>query len=216
MANGHHPLSSGAEQVGHIARGLALAAAGASGHHGHHGHLRPDHGRPRTKETKVATEGTGPRCGVHHVLVRDVRVGEDDLVDLVLGDDRSELGLGADGNALGVVRTGELGGIGPEIDAGDLRGRESHDPIRRIITKGYVEVVEVAASSSHDDGFLRLHRPPCFQCRARWASPRPLRPGKKKELATSSVSSPWTRWLSACPHLPSTSTSLPGRGAGKR
>ena len=51
------------------------------------------------------------RADVHHVLVRHVRVGEDDDVDLVLADELLERGLGQDRNAFRIQRPRQLGGV---------------------------------------------------------------------------------------------------------
>ena len=68
---------------------------------------------------------------MHHVLVRHVRVGEDDLVDLVPRDQLLELVLGAIGIPFGIERAGELGRVDAPVDVGDLRRREGDDLVLR-------------------------------------------------------------------------------------
>ena len=59
--------------------------------------------------------------------VLDVRVGEHRLLDVQIGDDLLEIVLGQDRDALGVPRTGEGCGEGPRVDARDLgRGEGDH------------------------------------------------------------------------------------------
>ncbi len=88
---------------------------------------------------------------MHDVLVRDVRVGEDDVVDpsrwttssasLLLLDDR---------DAVGIERAGERRRIPPAGDAGDLGRRERDDLGARVVAVDGVEVVEVTARRAHD------------------------------------------------------------------
>ena len=63
---------------------------------------------PGPRRTKLAPAAMDLGGLVHDVLVGDVAVGEDDLVDLVVGDELVELGLGVDGDALGVELAGQL------------------------------------------------------------------------------------------------------------
>jgi len=61
---------------------------------------------------------------VHDLLVRDVAVGEDDGVHVVLGDERLQLGLRANGDASRVSLARELGRVPPVGDPWDLRRGE--------------------------------------------------------------------------------------------
>ena len=56
-------------------------------------------GRARPHQPVVGAGGQDARADVHHVLVRDVGVGEDDLVGLLAGDHVLELLLGDDRDA---------------------------------------------------------------------------------------------------------------------
>ena len=98
------------------------------------------------------------RADVHHVLVRDVRVGEDDLVDLVLADQVAELGLGPDRDPVRVEIAGEQGRVDAPVDVRDLRRREGNDLVLLAAPVDDVEVVEVAPGRACDqDAFSRSH-----------------------------------------------------------
>ena len=88
---------------------------------------------------------------MHHGLVLEIRVSEDDLVDVVLVDELRQLLLGPDRDPVRVQRAGERGRIDAVVDAGDLRRREGDDVGVRIVAEGDVEVVKVASAGSHDD-----------------------------------------------------------------
>ena len=93
----------------------------------------------------------GLRGAVHHVLVGDVAVSEDHEIDLQLGDSLAELAFGVDRHAVGVEAAGELRGVEPALDVGDLSGGKCHDSIGRIVAVGDVEVVKIAAGCTHDE-----------------------------------------------------------------
>ena len=59
---------------------------------------------------KPAPAASARRGQVHHLLVRDVRVGEDHLVHAVAADEPGQLLFRVDGDPLGVQRAGQLGG----------------------------------------------------------------------------------------------------------
>ena len=84
---------------------------------------------------KSAPGGEHDRGLVHHALVRDVAVGEDDLVRRQLADQARQLRLGMDRDALRVARPRQLGRIAAAIDVGDLRGGEGHHLGRRIVAE---------------------------------------------------------------------------------
>jgi hypothetical protein len=91
---------------------------------------------------------------VHHVFVREVGVGEDDLVDAVHVDEPRELGLRPDRDAVGVPGAGERRRIPTVVDPRDLRRGERDDLGLRIVPEDDVEVVEVASAGAHDDDFV--------------------------------------------------------------
>jgi hypothetical protein len=88
---------------------------------------------------------------VHHVLVRDVRVGEHDLVDPLAAGEVGQRLLGDDRDAVGVTRSGERRRVHAVRDAGDLRGGEGDDARLGVITVDDVEVMEVAPAGAHHD-----------------------------------------------------------------
>jgi len=87
---------------------------------------------------------------VHDLEVGQVRVGEHDLVDVVVPHHVRQPLLADDGDAVRVARPGEARGVRPVGDPGDLRGREHHDRRVGVVAVRDVEVVEVAAAGSHD------------------------------------------------------------------
>ena len=99
-----------AEQLRDPARRLALARARAHGADRDDRLRGRDHRVVRRQEPEARAGGERARRDVHHVLVRHVRVGEDDLVDLVLADQLLELGLRADRDAVGIELAGEQRG----------------------------------------------------------------------------------------------------------
>ena len=94
---------------------------------------------------------------MHDVLVRDVRVREHDLVDLVLAYELLERVLGDDRNAVGIERAGELGRVAPPFDVRDLRRRERDDLVLLPAAVDEVEVVEVAARGACDQDSSPVH-----------------------------------------------------------
>jgi hypothetical protein len=88
---------------------------------------------------------------VHHVYMREIRVGEDDFVDMLAGDQVRQLLLRHDEDAVGIQRPGERGRVRTAFDTGNLGGSEGHDLRRVVVAEHGVEVVEVAPSGSRDD-----------------------------------------------------------------
>ena len=85
-----------AQELGDAPRRLALAGARAHGADRDDGLRRRERRVVRREQPEAGAGGERLRGDVHHVLVRHVGVGEDDLVDVVLADQVGELGLGAD------------------------------------------------------------------------------------------------------------------------
>ena len=110
-----------------------------------------EHRRVRPHQPEVGARGEDDRRLVHHDLVLEVGVAEDDLVDVELADQLTQLLLGADRDPLRIARPGQRGRIDALVDAGDLGRREGDDVGVRVVAEGDVEVVEVASSGSHDD-----------------------------------------------------------------
>ena len=139
-----------AEQLRDLPRGLALARAGAYGADRHDRLRRAQHRQPRRDQSVRRAGGERTRPDVHHVLVRDVRVREHDLVDLVLADQLLESRLRKNGNALRIQRSGKRGRINAAVDVRDLRCGEGDDVVLGTLPVHDVEVVEVSARSADD------------------------------------------------------------------
>ena len=122
---------------------LALARAGADRADRDSRLLRGQHRLARRDQAERRAGRERPRADVHDVFVRDVGVGEDDLVDVVQADKVLQLVLGADRNSLGVERARELGRIHAALDVRDLRRCEADDLVLLAPAVHDVEVVEV-------------------------------------------------------------------------
>ena len=133
------------QDLADVAARLALAGTGSDGAHGNHRLRALEHRRLRAEQPEVGSRGQGDRRLVHHRLVGDVRVGEHDLVDPELPDQRRQLLLRIDRDPCRVELARQRPGIPPLVDAGDLGGREGNDVDVRVVPVHDVEVVEVAA-----------------------------------------------------------------------
>jgi hypothetical protein len=111
----------------------------------------------RREELEGGARGKRERADVHHVLVGHIRVGEDDLVDVVLADQVAELVLGVDRDSVGVELAGEERGIDAPRDVRDLRRSERDDLVVLVPAVDDVEVVEVAAGGACDQDSCALH-----------------------------------------------------------
>jgi len=90
------------------------------------------------------------------VLVRNVGVGEDDLVGLVLGDHGLELALVDDRNPGRIELARQRRWIGASVDVRNLRGGKGDNLVVAAVAVDEVEVVEVTAGSAGDyDSSLR-------------------------------------------------------------
>jgi len=94
---------------------------------------------------------------VHHVLVRHVRVREDDLVHLVLADQVSELVLRVDRDSVRVEIARQERGIDAARDIRDLRRGEGDNVVFLAAPVDDVEVVEVATGRTCDENSLAFH-----------------------------------------------------------
>ena len=154
MSDDHDLPAGSREQLGHPSTGLALSGSGACGAHGYDG-LRGFHHRLSGAEQHVGGSG-GHRTGaeMHHVLVRDIAVGEHDYVHAVLCDQRFHLALGVDRDAIRVALSRENGRITPPLDVRDLRRREGYDLVVLIAAKEGVEVVKVTSGRAKNENAL--------------------------------------------------------------
>jgi hypothetical protein len=88
---------------------------------------------------------------VHDVLVRDVAVGEDDLIDVTSAAQCFEPGFLDDRDALRIEPPRERRRIAPIVDTGDLGGGEGDDLDCRVVTIDGIEVMEVSSRGSQYD-----------------------------------------------------------------
>ena len=91
------------------------------------GFVRAEHRRVGPISLKSAPAASTWDALCMTVLVREVGVGEHDLVDGVRADELGQLVLGADRDAVGVARARQRRRIDALVDAGDLRRRERDD-----------------------------------------------------------------------------------------
>ena len=138
------------EQLADPAARLALAAPRAHRGDGDDGPVGHQHRRARPEQVEVGSRCEHERRLVHDLLVREVGVGEDDLVHELAPDQLGEITLVVDRDAFGVEGAGERRRVDPVRDAGDLGGRERHDPGVAVAPEDDVEVVEVAPARAHD------------------------------------------------------------------
>jgi hypothetical protein len=94
---------------------------------------------------------------MHHRLVADVAVGEDDGRDSLVVDQLLQLRLRPDGDALRVHGPRQLGRVAPFGDARDLGCGEGDDLDCRVLAEDHVEVMEVASRRAHDQDSPALH-----------------------------------------------------------
>ncbi len=95
---------------------------------------------------------------MHHGLVADVAVGEDDGVDVLVPDDRLEIRLGPIGMPSSYSGPTSSGGYRAIGNPRDLRRGEGDDLHTRIVAVHDVEVVKVAPGRAHDDDSPAVHR----------------------------------------------------------
>ena len=151
VPNGHDALAGFLQDLGDRPRRLGLARTRADGTDGDHGDSRLQHRRSRPQQHEVRAGGHDLAGLVHHVRVGDVRVAEDDVVDLLLLDQRSEHALVVNLDAVWVALTGQARRVHPVVDERDLGRGEGDDLDPGIVPIGDVEVVEVAPCGAHDE-----------------------------------------------------------------
>ncbi len=157
MADGDDLLAHLLEQVRHVAGGLRLAAARAHRAHRDHRFAGRHHGVPGADQTEVGARSDHRRGLGHHVLIVDVRIGEDDLIHPEIADQVRELAFGMDWDSLRIVRPGQLGGVAAAIDVRDLCRGECDDLVTGVAPEEGVEVVEIAPCGAHDQHTCLSH-----------------------------------------------------------
>lgn len=111
----------------------------------------------RTDETKVRAAREGSRCQVHHLDVRNVAVGKNDLVDLFISYQALQIFLAVNRNAVRIARAAQAVRIAARFDARDLGGREGDDFISGIVAEKYVEGVKISSRCAQDQHPVRRH-----------------------------------------------------------
>jgi hypothetical protein len=131
---------------------------------GDYGDGRFEHHLVRTDDPEASACGQRTRCDVHDVLVGDVRVGEQDPVDVAFYDQRLESALRFDGDTLRISVAREFARVAAvglaqfaQVLSGRLRERDHLDVVPPA--EHGVEVVVIPASSpgyqdSHPDSDL--------------------------------------------------------------
>ncbi len=157
--------------------GLALAAARAHGTDGDHGDARLDHCRARPEEAEIGAQRDDARRLLHHVLVRNVGIGEDGFVDLLLGEELFQAGLRDDGDPLRIELSRQVRRVAAPGDVGNLRRRECRHAHARIVAKDAIEVVEIPPRGAHDDDAPFLHDGPSLLQRREPTQPLRRAPG---------------------------------------
>ncbi len=120
---------------------------GADGDHRFGG---AQHRRVWSQQIEVRPGRERPRGQVHDLLVRDVAVGEDDVIDRMGVDDRFQLSFRDDGNAVRIQGPRYLRGVPPSGDIGNLGGGKGDHAAARVIAIDHVEIMEIAAGRTHD------------------------------------------------------------------
>jgi len=146
-----------AQDADHATRGLALAAAGANRADADQRHLRLDHRLVGAHQLERGSRRHHARGHVHHVLVRDVRVGEDHFVDLLVANDllHPRLVLYRDPFRVTAARHARRH-LAPG-NVRDLRGREGNDAVGRVVAQRDEVVVKVAPGGAQDQHALLAH-----------------------------------------------------------
>src|SRR3990170_3489518 len=98
--------------------------------------------------------------------MRNVTVGENDLVDALSADDIDQVALGEDWDPLGIELAGQLGRVDTPLDVRDLSGGEGDHLVILIVAEVHVEVVEVATGGPHDQYTLTIHKAERSSCSA--------------------------------------------------
>ena len=91
------------------------------------------------------------RRQVHQRRVRDVAIGKDNNVDVLVADEAFHLVFFDDRNSLRVKWSRELSRITASGNVGNLVGGESDDFELGVVSKDHVEVVKVSAGRAKDE-----------------------------------------------------------------
>ena len=151
VADHRDPPAQGLQDTGHASRRLGLArpcAYRADADDRHAGH---EHRRGGTQQHKTCAGRHGNGSHVHDMFVRDVAVGEDDLVGAQPADKLSKLLFRVNGNPGWIQRACEDGRVQPSLQVGNLRGGKGDYLVLGAPAKVDVEVMKIAAAGAEDD-----------------------------------------------------------------
>src|SRR5881628_143085 len=151
VADHRDPPAQGLQDAGHAPRRLGLARPGAYRADADDRDARCEHGRVRTQQDETGAGGHGNGSHVHDLFVRDVAVGEDDLVGAQPADKLSKLLFRVNGNPGWIQRACEDGRVQPSLQVGNLRGGKGDYLVLGAPAKVDVEVMKIAAAGAEDD-----------------------------------------------------------------
>ena len=103
-----------------------------------------------SEQPEIRARSYGARCQVHQRGIRNIAVGKNDGVDLLVGDDLLQIFLFKNGDALGIKAAGKFRRILPARNVGNLGRCEGHYVVVKVVAEERVEVVEVAPGGSED------------------------------------------------------------------
>jgi hypothetical protein len=83
--------------------------------------------------------------------MRDITVGEDDLLGAVFGEQARKFLFGVDGDAFGVMGAGQFRRINTIANEGDLSGSKSDDMISGMVSEESVEIMKISSPRPKDD-----------------------------------------------------------------
>jgi len=149
MADDGNPLAGPGQDPANPPAGLALSTPRPGGSHRYHRFGRRDEGRV-SRQREGGSTSDGASGEVHHVFVRDVRVGEQHEIHAQVIDECLEPVLRVNRDTVGVTGPRQLRRVAAIVDVGNLGGGEADDLEIRIGTKERVEVVEVTPGCAED------------------------------------------------------------------
>ena len=114
------------------------------------GFARRQHGRIDVEAAEPGAEVLNEAPALVDVGIVDVGIGEHDMVDIMLPDQRGEFFFREYWNPLGIVTPGQHCRVAAVFDVRNLRSRECDDPRVRIVAVAAIEHMKVASRGSHD------------------------------------------------------------------
>ena len=102
----------------------------------------------RTDQSEIRPSGDDYLGNSHDRLIRNVAIGEHDVIHLVLGNQRAKLLLRNNGNPLGVARSGEATWVAPPGNIRNLCGGKGNDFAAGVVSITTLKVVKIASGCS--------------------------------------------------------------------